>query len=192
MLSLFAYQTQIALSSDRKVTRKGNRHPTITPYETFATKDGYINVAVGSESHWKAFCQAISKAELTNDPLFVVNSKRVENREALESILVPVLKRKNNSEWLKLLNEADVPAGTINTVRDALNLQAVAERSMVEEVLHPSAGKLRMVGNPIKLSGGSKKKTSAPPLLGQHTAEILKSIGYKPSDIKSLRRKKVI
>ncbi|MBI3194643.1 MAG: CoA transferase, partial [Ignavibacteriae bacterium] len=92
LLSLFAYQSQIALSSDRKVTRKGNRHPTITPYETFGTKDGFINVAVGSETHWKNFCTAIKRIDLIKHEQFATNSKRVENREALEKILVPIMK----------------------------------------------------------------------------------------------------
>lgn len=192
LLSLFAYQTQIALSSDRTVTRKGNRHPTITPYETFATKDGYINVAVGSESHWKMFCRAIGKTELCNLKKFSTNSRRVENRDMLEKILIPVMKTRRSAEWITSLNKADVPVGTINTVRDALNLQAVAERRMVEEIVHPSAGKLKMVGNPIKLSGGSRKKIIPPPLLGQHTNKILQRLGYNLRDISLFRKKKIL
>ncbi|TAK63764.1 MAG: CoA transferase, partial [Bacteroidetes bacterium] len=153
LLSLFTYQSQIALSSNRNVTRKGNRHPTITPYETFETKDGYINVAVGAESHWRNFCSAIGQKELTNNPLFATNSKRVENRDALENILAQILKTKSRAAWLEILAKADVPNGSINTLHEALEMETVKERAMIETCNHPIAGMLRMVGNPIKLSG---------------------------------------
>jgi crotonobetainyl-CoA:carnitine CoA-transferase CaiB-like acyl-CoA transferase len=192
LLSLFAYQAQIALSSDRTVTRKGNRHPTITPYETFATKDGFINIAVGSELHWKNFCSAINRAELCHDKRFATNSRRVEKREALEEILVPIMKTKQNLEWVKILNKSDVPVGMINNVSQALRLETVTERTMVEEVKHPSIGKLRIVGNPIKLSGMPKNNMTPPPLLGQHTQEVLKQLGYSGKAIQLLKSKEII
>ena len=192
MLSLFTYQSQIALSSDRKVTRKGNRHPTITPYETYETSDGYINVSVGAESHWKNFCIAIGKADLIADPLYSGNSKRVENRETLERILVPVLKQKKRDEWLALLLKAGVPVGNINTLHEALKMDTVREREMIETVHHSKVGELRMVGNPIKLSGMKRSKTAPPPLLSEHTNVILSELGYSRKEIEGLRGKKVI
>jgi crotonobetainyl-CoA:carnitine CoA-transferase CaiB-like acyl-CoA transferase len=195
LLSLFAYQSQIALSSDKKVTRKGNRHPTITPYETFETKDGFINVAVGSESHWKNFCSAIKRDDLSKREQFATNSKRVEHREALEKILVPVMKLKKRSEWLRILLRADVPVGNINSLNEALRMETVVEREMVVSFKHPSIGELKMVGNPIKLSITKNTKGTKflpPPLLSQHTKEVLQSLEYSDSAIEELKRQKII
>ena len=192
LMSLFTYQSQIALSSDRNVTRKGNRHPTITPYETFATKDGFINVAVGSESHWKKFCTAIGKKQLAVNALFASNAKRVENREALEDILIPMLKRKTRAVWMKIFLNADVPVGTINTVREALAMDTLRERGMIETVRHKTIGSLKMIANPIKLSGSKRTHTVPPPLFGEHTNEILRDLGYSKKEIEQLRGKRVI
>ncbi len=192
LLSLFTYQSQIALSSDRKVTRKGNRHPTITPYETFATSDGYINVSVGAESHWKSFCTAIGQTELIAHPLYSSNSKRVENRETLEKILIPKMKQRKRDEWLAILLKADVPVGNINTLHEALKMETVREREMIETVQHSKVGELKMVGNPIKLSGMKKSKTSPPPLLSEHTNSILKQLGYSKKEIDELKSRIVI
>lgn len=131
LLSLFAYQSQIALSSDRVVTRKGNIHPTLTPYETYKTKDGYINVAVGSEIHWTKFCTAIRREDLLGRSEFLTNAKRVENRKALERILAPIMKRQSSSRWIAALNRADVPVGKINALKDALRLNVMRERNML-------------------------------------------------------------
>ncbi len=192
LLSLFTYQSQIALLSNRKITRKGNRHPTITPYETFATKDGYINIAVGSEGAWKNFCAAIHHEGLRDDSRFSVNPNRVKNREVLEKILIPIIKSKRSKEWIKILSDADVPVGMINSLSEALRLPTVTEREMVEIIRHPSISALRIVGNPIKLSGSRNSRTMPPPLLGEHTAEILESIGYTRIQINAMRREGVV
>jgi len=192
ILSLFAYQSQIALSSNTKVTRKGNRHPTITPYETYATKDGYINIAVGSEAAWTNFCKAIIREDLRDDKRFATNAKRVENREALEKILMPPFKKKRSAEWIRILSRFDVPAGNIHPLAETLKLKVVKERSMITSMRHPSIGSLRMVGNPIKLSQTSPNQFTPPPLLGQHSEEILKWLGYSGTTIRSLRKEHII
>lgn len=192
LLSLFAYQTQIALSSNQHVTRKGNRHPTIVPYETFATNDGYINIAIGSETHWKNFCQVIERVDLIEHADFATNSKRVQNREQLEAILIPLLKQKSCAEWESLFTAADVPVGRINSVAEALQQSTLRERDMILTLRHPSIDTLTMVGNPIKLSAVKKKTFLPPPMLGEHTASILRQIGYKTSYIQYLKKKRTI
>jgi crotonobetainyl-CoA:carnitine CoA-transferase CaiB-like acyl-CoA transferase len=192
LVSLFAYQSQIALSSKRDVTRKGNRHPTITPYETYASKDGYINVAVGSEAAWKSYCAACGRNELAADPRFSTNALRVKNRPALERILVPVMKSRRTAEWLRRFARADVPAGKINSMRDALRLGALRERKMLAPARHPASGPITMVGNPIRLAGSRPGNCSPPPLLGQHTRQILEGLGYTGTQVATLRRKGVI
>jgi len=192
LLSLFTYQSQIALSSNRKVTRKGNQHPTITPYETYQTKNGFLNVAIGSESHWENFCEAIHRTDLMRDACFITNAKRVENRALLESELKPIFLTKTSEEWISLLQKADVPVGKINSLNDALQMDVLNEREMLALVQHPKVGEIKIVGNPIKLSSTSQQQFSPPPLLGEHTEEILLSIGYSKNTIGELQKGNVI
>jgi crotonobetainyl-CoA:carnitine CoA-transferase CaiB-like acyl-CoA transferase len=190
LASLFAYQSQIAMLPGNSVRRKGNRHPTITPYETYQTGDGYINVAVAGEAAWKNFCVVIGHLRLASDRRFLANADRVTNRGALERILIPIMKRKRSSDWLRRFAAADVPAGRINTVQEALGLGTMRERKMIVAVKHATAGTLKMVGNPIKLS--SAAQMFAPPLLGEHTHEILRRLGYPAAEIRRLRKFHVI
>ena len=192
LVSLFAYQSQIALSSDTNVTRKGNRHPTITPYETFATKNGHINIAVGNEPAWRSFCRAIGNKDLLDDRRFTTNSKRLENRKSLEKILIPIIKTRKSGDWIRILSNADVPAGGINSVRDALRMKTIKERSMITAIRHPSIKRIRVVGNPIKLSNASEEQKLPPPLLGQHTGQILRTLGFTLSQIQLLRKNGVV
>jgi formyl-CoA transferase/CoA:oxalate CoA-transferase len=192
LLSLFAYQAQIALSTNDTVSRKGNRHPTITPYETFAAKDGYLNVAVGSESAWKSFCSAAGRKELASDPRFRTNAERVKHRAALERILVPLMKSRKVAEWIRRLERADVPAGRINSIRDALRLTVLRERKMLSTIPRAAGGALRMVGSPFSAAGWRSGADSPPPRLGQHTREILVDLGYTVSQIETFGRKGIV
>ena len=192
LISLFTYQSQIALSSDTAVTRKGNLHPTITPYETYQTKDGYVNVAVGSETLWGNFCEAIGRRALLGDPRFASNPKRVENRTALEIILIPIMKRKKSSAWIRTFTQADVPVGMIHSLSDALNFKPLRERNMVVEFRHPSVGTMKTVANPIRIGKQKAPRFLPPPLLGQHTTSVLHGLGYSAKKISRLKQSGVI
>lgn len=192
LISMFTFQSQIALSTDKTPKRKGNLHPTITPYETFETKDDYINVAAGNEGLWKNFCKAIDRTDLLTIDKFAVNPKRVEKRNELQKEIIPVMKTRTTGEWLKVFQKYDVPVGKINTVKEALDLPTVLNREMVIELLHSTIGKMKTVGNPIKLSGAKKYQYKPAPTLGQHTEEVLRSLGYSKKEIAKLRSEKII
>lgn len=192
LIFLFTFQSQIALSTNIIPKRKGNLHPTITPYETYQTSDGYINIAAGNEGLWKNFCKAIGREDLLNNPKFKVNPERVTNRSDLERELIPILKRKSTSEWLNIFREYDVPAGKINSVNEALKLPSVLQRSMIVKIIHPTIGEMQTVGNPIKMSEVKKLKYKPAPTIGQHTNEILKSLGYTKKQIEMLKNKNIV
>lgn len=174
-------------------TRWGNAHPNIVPYQNFKTADGYLVIGVASEVIWKRFCQAIGRAELTDDARFANNSKRVENRAALIALLSEVFLQRNNETWFKSLTEAEVPCAPVQTVDQVFQAPQVLHRDMLLEVEHPTAGTVRMAGIPVKFSVTPASVRLPPPLLGEHNDEILKSwLGMSADTIDQLKRENVI
>jgi len=173
--------------------RWGNAHPTIVPYQSFQTADSYLVIGVASEGIWRRFCQAIGKIELADDPRFAKNANRVENRAALITILTEMFRSRDNETWLRLLNEAEVPCAPIQTIDQVFAAPQVQHRDMLVEVEHPTAGTVRMAGIPVKFSATPASVRLPPPLLGQHTEEVLKSwLGTDDKTITDLKRKKVV
>ncbi|MGH7832008.1 MAG: CaiB/BaiF CoA transferase family protein [Candidatus Binatia bacterium] len=173
--------------------RWGNAHPSIVPYQSFKTADGYMVIGVASEGIWQRFCQAIGKAELANDRRFVKNANRVENRGVLIGILAEIFPGRDTNAWMSLLNGAGVPCAPVQTIDQVFNAPQVRHREMLAEIEHPTAGAVRMAGIPVKLSTTPASIRLPPPLLGQHTEEVLASwLGMRSEDINELRRKNVI
>ena len=162
--------------------RLGNEHPNITPYETFRTADGSIAVAVGSDRQWPRFCEAIGMPELGEDGRFATNGTRVEHRDELRRILAERFAMRPSADWIAELLGADVPCGPINDLAALFADPQVAARRMVETVPHPTLGELRTTGIPFKLSATPGSVRTAPPLLGQHTDEVLAELGFDPSE----------
>lgn len=189
-----ANQASNYLISGKVPGRLGNAHPNIVPYETFLAKDGiYIALGVGNDNQWRKFCQVANLAHLQDDPRYATNPKRVENRRELIPYLQKIFLEKEAAEWLKILREAEIPCGPINTIDRVMADPQVLAREMVVEMEHPAAGKFKVVGSPIKLSVTPVQYRIPPPLLGEHTEEILtKELGYSQERIKSLREEKVI
>ena len=173
--------------------RWGNAHPSIVPYQSFRTSDGYLVIGVASEGIWRRFCQALGRAELADDARFAKNSDRVENRAALIPILSEIFLTRGSDTWLKLLNEAEVPCAPVQTIDKVFSADQVLRREMLVEVEHPTAGTVRMAGLPVKFSATPASIRLPPPLLGQHTAQILTSwLGMRSEEINELKRKRVV
>jgi crotonobetainyl-CoA:carnitine CoA-transferase CaiB-like acyl-CoA transferase len=167
--------------------RMGNRHPNITPYETFPTADREIAVAVGSERQWRRLCGALGDVAMADDPRFVTNAARVEHRDELRPLLERQFRARPSADALRALRDAGVPAAPINDLAAVFADPQVLARDMVEAVAHPTLGEVRLPGIPFKLSGTPASIRSAPPLLGQHTDEVLTWLGYDEPAIRRLR-----
>jgi formyl-CoA transferase/CoA:oxalate CoA-transferase len=167
--------------------RYGSAHPSIVPYQALATADGHLMVAVGNDGLWRRFAVALGVEELAEDPRFATNPDRVQHRDELIPLLEEALATRTSAEWAELLNEAGVPAGPINTVPEALAHPQVLAREMVVEAEHPVAGRLRMLGSPVKLSAHPPTVRSAPPGLGEHTDEVLAELGLTAGEIAAMR-----
>lgn len=167
------------LMSGEVPPRYGNAHPNIVPYQAFATSDGWLIVAVGNDRQWGRLCDALSRPQLSNDPRFATNSARVENRPVLVPMLEETFAQRSTAEWLSLLETVDVPAGPVNDVAQALSHPQVAAREMVQEVAHPGIGAVKMVASPLKLSSTPPTIRRHPPMLGEHTGEILEELVLK-------------
>ncbi len=167
--------------------RLGNRHPNITPYETFPTADGQIAVAVGSERQWQRFCEALGAPGLATDPRFATNGERVRERDALRDLLVSRFVARPSAEWLEVLSASDVPCGPVRDVAEVFADPQVLAREMVATVEHPTVGELRLTGIPFKFAATPGSIRRPPPLLGQHTDEVLTELGFSAMDIERLR-----
>jgi crotonobetainyl-CoA:carnitine CoA-transferase CaiB-like acyl-CoA transferase len=186
-LSVLVNQAQNAFATGVAPIRRGNAHPNIVPYETFATTDGQIAVAAGSERQWSRFCSALGLAGLAADARFATNASRVANRATLRPIIAQRIGADSTAVWLDRLEAAEVPCGPINDVLEAFGTDQARAREMVVDIDHPRLGPVRQVGLPFKLSATPGSIRSAPPLLGEHTDEILAELGFDPAAIADLR-----
>jgi formyl-CoA transferase len=181
------------LASDNPPKRWGNAHPNIVPYQTFATSDGHIIVAVGNDGQYKKFITAGGRPELGDDPRFATNPMRVRHRDILVPMLAEMVKTKTKQEWIDLLEKNGVPCGPINNLDEVFVDPQVKARRMRFDLPHPSGGKVKLVGSPMKLSGTPPQYDMPPPLLGQHTEEVLRDmLGHSDEQIAQLKGKGVV
>ena len=152
----------------------GNRHASITPFQSLKTKDGYVIIAVGNDTLWQKFCTLIERPDLAADPRFTTNPLRTENVKVLGEELTKTFVIKTMDEWLHILKEGGIPVGPINDVERVIKDPAVIAREMIVTTHHPIAGDVEMAGVPIKLSDTPGSVDAPAPTLGQHTREILK------------------
>jgi crotonobetainyl-CoA:carnitine CoA-transferase CaiB-like acyl-CoA transferase len=179
LLALHTYQAGRLFATGESPGREGNHHATIVPYGTFAVADGFINLAVGSDSQYVRFCEALEAPELATDGRFATNARRQAARPELVGEIEKRLRTKSRAEWLERLEQHGIPAGPILDLGEAFASPLAGDREMRVEVEHPVAGRLSQVGAPWKLDGRSSPMRLAPPTLGQHTAEVLREVlGY--------------
>ena len=173
--------------------RIGTRHPVLTPFQAFPTKDGYVVVAVARPDWWEKFCHLLNLPELITDERFQNNIARTKNHKALEKILIPVMQTRTTAEWVAEMEKLDIACGPVNTIAQIANDPHTAAREMITQVHHPKAGLLKVVNSPIKLSRTPVKLEKASPELGEHTEEILSNLlGLSREQIRELKAAKAI
>ncbi len=193
LVSFLTYQAGIYFATGDSPSRLGNRHPVITPYESFATRDGYVIIAAGSQKLWERLCNEVfGRPELTKDPRFLTMAERNTNQPQLKGIIEKQTKTKSSQEWIELLERSGIPCGRIRKVGEILEDETLKARGMVVAKEHPTAGEIRLLGNPVKLSHTPIEISSSPPLLGQHTVEILKELGYNDQEIAAFKSKGIV
>ena len=172
--AVLTYQAGTYFATGRPPGRLGNRHPSITPYESLAAADGELVVAVGNDRLWRAFCGVLGLEELADDPRFRTNQDRVGARTVLRSLLVERLRTRPAAEWLTRLKAAGIPCGGVRDLEQVFTDPQIVERAMVVALDHPIAGAIRQLGVPVKLGGTPGAVCTPPPALGQHTDAVLR------------------
>jgi crotonobetainyl-CoA:carnitine CoA-transferase CaiB-like acyl-CoA transferase len=187
-IALLAYQNTNYFATGTPPTRIGNLHPNIVPYQPFRTADGNVIIACGNDNLYRKFCAAAGCSALAEDPRFATNGKRVENRVELTRVLVEVFRQRSTREWVVLLDGAGVPNGPINDIAQVFEEPQVKARGIRIELEHANGAKLPMVASPMRFSDTPLEYRLAPPLLGEHTEEVLRGLlGKSDAEIARLR-----
>jgi crotonobetainyl-CoA:carnitine CoA-transferase CaiB-like acyl-CoA transferase len=191
-LAVLVNQAQNAIVTGVAPARRGNAHPNIVPYETFATADGEIAVGVGSERQWRRFCAAIGLPELVTEARFATNGDRVDHRAELIPRLAAQLATQGTAAWLALLDEAAIPCAPIRDVREALDSPQARANGSVVELTHPSLGRVDQVAPPFRLAATPASVRTPPPLAGEQADEILAEAGFDGPAIERLRAEGIV
>ena len=180
------WQSAIAAATGTSPGPMGSAHPLNAPYQAFQTRDGWITIGAANQRNWERLAAAIGAPELIGDPRFATNRQRMDNRQALEETLTPILVKRSSEDWLAALDAAAVPAGPVLSI-DAMHRdpQALA-RDMVVTLDHPVAGPTTAIGCPVKFSNGPQASGRPAPLLGQHTREVLLAAGYDDEEVEAM------
>jgi crotonobetainyl-CoA:carnitine CoA-transferase CaiB-like acyl-CoA transferase len=191
--ALLTYQAGAYFATGSAPTRMGNRHPTIVPYETFSASDGDFVLAVGNDRLWRSFCRVSGLDAFAEDPQFATNRDRVERYETLRPILADRLRTRTRADWIAALTAEGIPCGSVRDVSEVLEDPQLHARHMIESAEHAVLGAVRVLGVPIKLSDTPGNVASAPPVLGQHTDQILRNdLGMTDAEIAGLRDARTI
>lgn len=191
--ALLTYQAGIYFANGEPPKRAGNAHPTVAPYETFRAKDGDVILAAGNDDLWRKFCRVAGLDAHVADPRFATNRERVRHYDALRPIVAQAFLTKTRDEWLALLNDAGIPAGPVRDLREVLTDEQLLARDMVHQVQHSIAGRVQVLGVPVKLSETAGAVRTAPPALGEHTEQVLtEDLGLSAAKVAELRSAGVV
>ncbi|MBI5945459.1 MAG: CoA transferase [Chloroflexi bacterium] len=166
------------LISGKLPKRHGNAHANIVPYQSFQASDGWFAIAVGNDRQFVRLCDLLGQPEIAADERFATNSARVQNRAEIIPLLASIFKDTSVSEWLAKLDEAQIPCGAIQNFEQVFSMPSVKEREMLVKMNHPTIGKLPLVGSPLKMSDTPVEYRLPPPLMGEHTEDVLRELGY--------------
>ena len=181
------------LATGENPVRLGNQHPNIVPYQVFATEDGHIVLSIGNDPTFQRFCQEFGLAELPADPRFATNEARVQHRQLVTDTLAPVMRQHSTAWWVERLEALKIGCGPINRLSEVFADPHVVARNMVVEMAHGSGATVKVVANPVKLSETPADYRLPPPLLGEHTDQVLsEQLGFDAATLAGLRAQGVI
>ena len=198
-MAILANQASSYLTTGVAPSRAGNMHPSLAPYQDFASADGNVLLAIGNDGQFKRYCEAIGEAHWAQDARFATNTARVQHRGDLLALMVPVMKTRTTQDWIALFEDKAVPCGPINTIADAFDDEQVKSRGLRVELprwenaaVQDGVSQIPGVANPIRMSGTPVSYRNAAPALGQHTDEVLHEMGLSAEAIAALRDGKVV
>jgi crotonobetainyl-CoA:carnitine CoA-transferase CaiB-like acyl-CoA transferase len=193
LIGMLGYFAQLAFITGEDPAPMGSSHPNIVPYGSFPASDGSIIIAVLSESFWGKLCEALERPDLAADPRFASPTLRRDHRDEVDGIIADVTRTRTVAEWQERLTQADVPHAPVLGLNAALSHPQALAREMVVTAEHATIGPMKVVGRPVKFPGAKQPPVTAPPTIGQHTAEVLcGQLGYTEGEIAALRRDGII